>query len=483
MFLVPATLPLMYMLAESYNFQTYLCSFYVPCFRSLSNIQHKNVHLYYYCHGALIIVDGIDCYNANNDLLELSSFIEILKQVWERRDWTVFGKVFVFITAVKNSKEEILLLFQRRYLFQRSQVETYFLKFQNDCYSTKSLKRIILQPYNMCVSIDLCSKKKLAQIMEGQRVVLMLNLELVYCSSSCIIFSCLVNLKKMREVLTIEVGQASIQLGNAIWEQYCTEHGIDNGSKRKDGSGNDDSFKVLFEETGSGQFAPFGLVDLETNVIDDVKNGTFAAIFHPEFLVHWKEDAANNFARGHYTIGKQTIDKVNDRLRNLSTIATLLILEKRQKLALRLILHQICRRIVEPYNALLATHWLLHHTEVSLLLDNESIYGICQKQLRIAKPDLDNLNKLIFKVISAVTASLRFSGELNVELNEFQTNLVHFPRLHFMTTGIIPIIPKIDVSTAPNDIQKITDNCFKPANWFVKYTEFDPAKINILLSL
>ncbi|ETO03044.1 hypothetical protein RFI_34367 [Reticulomyxa filosa] len=45
-----------------------------------------------------------------------------------------------------------------------------------------------------------------------------------------------------------------------------------------------------------------------------------------------------------------------------------------------------------------------------------------------------------------------------------------------MTTGMSPIIPKVDVSTAPNDVQKITDDCFKPANWFVKYTEFDPAE-------
>ncbi|ETO00679.1 alpha-tubulin [Reticulomyxa filosa] len=89
------------------------------------------------------------------------------------------------------------------------------------------------------------------------------------------------------------------------------------------------------------------------------------------------------------------------------------------------------------------------------------VYGICQKQLRIAKPDVGNLNKLISKVISAMTSSLRFRGELNVDLNEFQTNLVPFPP---------------DVSIAPNDVQKITDDCFKPANWFVKYTEFDPAE-------
>ena len=30
-----------------------------------------------------------------------------------------------------------------------------------------------------------------------------------------------------------------------------------------------------------------------------------------------KEDAANNFARGHYTVGKEMMDKVNDRIRKL----------------------------------------------------------------------------------------------------------------------------------------------------------------------
>lgn len=39
---------------------------------------------------------------------------------------------------------------------------------------------------------------------------------------------------------------------------------------------------------------------------------------HPEQLISDKEDAANNYARGHYTIGKQIIDSVLDRLRKLS---------------------------------------------------------------------------------------------------------------------------------------------------------------------
>ena len=42
-------------------------------------------------------------------------------------------------------------------------------------------------------------------------------------------------------------------------------------------------------------------MDLEPTVIDEVRTGTYRQLFHPEQLISGKEDAANNFARGHYT--------------------------------------------------------------------------------------------------------------------------------------------------------------------------------------
>ena len=36
------------------------------------------------------------------------------------------------------------------------------------------------------------------------------------------------------------------------------------------------------------------------------------------FVVSGKEDAANNFARGHYTIGKELIDATCDKVRRLA---------------------------------------------------------------------------------------------------------------------------------------------------------------------
>merc|ERR1712025_66722 len=213
------------------------------------------------------------------------------------------------------------------------------------------------------------------------------------------------------------------------------------------------------------------------------------------------EDAANNFARGHYTVGKEMIDKVNDRLRKLvdncdnvqgfvvnhavgggtgSGLGALILeriavdYRKKSKLGFEVYPSQtISTCVVEPYNSLLTTHWLLDHTEVSVVLDNEAIYEICQKWLDKKRPSYDNLNRLITKPISSMTASLRFDGELNVDLNEFQTNLVPFPRLHFMITSMAPILTPKKLETSNKDIQALTESCFSAQNFFAKIADFD----------
>ena len=64
----------------------------------------------------------------------------------------------------------------------------------------------------------------------------------------------------------------------------------------------DDAFSTFFSQTGAGKHVPRAIfVDLEPTVIDEVRTGTYRQLFHPEQLISGKEDAANNFARGHYT--------------------------------------------------------------------------------------------------------------------------------------------------------------------------------------
>eukprot|EP00615_Pteridomonas_danica_P006979 CAMPEP_0114372770 /NCGR_PEP_ID=MMETSP0101-20121206/34407_1 /TAXON_ID=38822 ORGANISM="Pteridomonas danica, Strain PT" /NCGR_SAMPLE_ID=MMETSP0101 /ASSEMBLY_ACC=CAM_ASM_000211 /LENGTH=222 /DNA_ID=CAMNT_0001525761 /DNA_START=110 /DNA_END=779 /DNA_ORIENTATION=- len=78
-------------------------------------------------------------------------------------------------------------------------------------------------------------------------------------------------------------------------------------------------FNTFFSETSSGKHVPRAVyVDLEPSVVDEVRMGTYRGMYHPEQLISGKEDAANNYARGHYTVGKEILDITLDRIRKLT---------------------------------------------------------------------------------------------------------------------------------------------------------------------
>ena len=122
----------------------------------------------------------------------------------------------------------------------------------------------------------------------------------------------------MREIISLHVGQAGVQIGNSCWELYCLEHGL-NPDGTIGATMDNKNLSTFFSETGGGKFVPRSVfIDLETSVIDQVRTGKYRQLFHPEQMISGKEDAANNYARGHYTIGKELVDKVLDRIRKLS---------------------------------------------------------------------------------------------------------------------------------------------------------------------
>ncbi|KAF8299272.1 hypothetical protein TcBrA4_0064560 [Trypanosoma cruzi] len=65
-----------------------------------------------------------------------------------------------------------------------------------------------------------------------------------------------------------------------------------------------------------------GVLDLEPTVVDEIRTGTYRQLFHPEQLSPAREDAANNYGCGHYTIGKEIVDLCLDRIRKLADNCT-----------------------------------------------------------------------------------------------------------------------------------------------------------------
>ena len=96
--------------------------------------------------------------------------------------------------------------------------------------------------------------------------------------------------------------------------------------------------------------------------------------------------------------------------------------------------------------------------------DNEALYDICRRNLDIERPTYTNLNRLIAQIISSLTASLRFDGALNVDITEFQTNLVPYPRIHFMLTSFAPVISAEKAYHEQLSVAEITMSVFEPAS-------------------
>jgi hypothetical protein len=72
-----------------------------------------------------------------------------------------------------------------------------------------------------------------------------------------------------RETVSIHVGQAGIQLGNATWELYCLEHGIGKDGRLSEKDPDEDNcFSTFFSENSAGKVVPRALmVDTEPTVI------------------------------------------------------------------------------------------------------------------------------------------------------------------------------------------------------------------------
>merc|ERR1740130_2054722 len=145
--------------------------------------------------------------------------------------------------------------------------------------------------------------------------------------------------------------------------------------------------------------------------MDSVRAGPFGQLFRPDNFVFGQTGAGNNWAKGHYTEGAELIDSVLD----------------------------VVRKEAEPCNATLSVHQLVENSDEVMVCDNEALYDICFRTLKLTTPTYGDLNHLISIAMSGVTCCMRFPGQLNSDLRKMAVNLVPFPRLHFFMTGFAPL--------------------------------------------
>jgi len=298
----------------------------------------------------------------------------------------------------------------------------------------------------------------------------------------------------MREIVHLQAGQCGNQIGAKFWEVMCEEHGIDpTGAYCGDNDIQLERLNVYFNEGMGGRYVPRAvLMDLEPGTMDSVRSGPFGQLFRPDNFIFGQSGAGNNWAKGHYTEGAELIDSVMDVVRKEAEscdvlqgfqithsmgggtgagMGTLFVSKIREEYPDRIMSTysvipspKVSDTVVEPYNATLSVHQLVENADQCFALDNEALYDICFRTLKLTTPTYGDLNHLIAAAITGTTCSLRFPGQLNCDLRKLAVNMIPFPRLHFFMVGFAPLTSRGSQQYRVLSVAELTSQAFDAKN-------------------
>ncbi|KAJ1958289.1 Tubulin beta-1 chain [Dispira parvispora] len=298
----------------------------------------------------------------------------------------------------------------------------------------------------------------------------------------------------MREIVHLQTGQCGNQVGSSFWEAISQEHGIDQtGQYVGDNPVQLEKIDVYYTEGQGGRYVPRSVcVDLEPGSIDTVRSSPYGGLFRPDNMIHGSTGAGNNWAKGYYTEGAELVDSIMDVVRKEvegcdslqgfqvahslgggtgSGLGSLLIQKIREEYPDRVMATfsvvpspRVSETVIEPYNATLSVHHLVENTDETFCIDNEALYNICHKTLKMNSPSYGDLNRLVTTVMSGVTTSLRFPGQLNSDLRKMAVNLIPFPRLHFFMVGFAPLTSAASQTFRSVTVSDLTQQLFSSTN-------------------
>ncbi|WP_176159439.1 tubulin beta chain [Prosthecobacter debontii] len=305
---------------------------------------------------------------------------------------------------------------------------------------------------------------------------------------------------KVNNTLVVSVGQAGNQIASSFWRTLCLEHGIDPTTAQcKSGAAPKGNWSAFFSKLGDGSSASYVprsvMVDLEPSVINQIK-ATTGSLFNPANLITRMEGAGGNFAVGYMGAGREVLPEAMARLDyeiskcdhvggiivlhaigggSGSGFGSLLIEEIKEKYPEHPILScailpspQVSSVVTEPYNTVFALSTLRRFADACLIFDNEALFNVAFRRWGIESPSVDDLNLLITEALAGLTAPMRFSGFLTVEisLRELLTNLVPQPSLHFLMCTFAPLTPPHQSKFEEMGIEEMIESMFRNESMF-----------------
>jgi len=298
----------------------------------------------------------------------------------------------------------------------------------------------------------------------------------------------------MREIIGIQVGQCGNQISSKFWDMICNEHGVTpDGTLISTERSLNDKLEVYFREGASGRYVPRAiLTDLEPGVMDYIRASPNGRLFRPDNFIFGANGAGNNWAKGHYTDGTDLIETLMDTIHREveacdciqgfqlahslgggtgSGLGTLIYAKLAEEYPDRIMQtfsvfpsFKVSDVVIAPYNCMFASSYLLQDCDFVNVFDNDALYDICNKYLKLKQPTYGDINHLVSNAMSGTTSSLRFPGQLNADLRKLGVNLVPFPRLHFLTVTLAPLVSRAAMPYQASTVEEIGQQLFDPRN-------------------
>jgi tubulin epsilon len=292
----------------------------------------------------------------------------------------------------------------------------------------------------------------------------------------------------MREVVSVHVGQCGNQIGSAFWNLLLLEHEAT--------SDNDPILSTFFSfDHFTSKKAPVMkaralLVDMECGVLHETMRSSLGSLFDETQYIMDVSGAGNNFAQGYYAYGPQYHEKFLEGVRrNVEKCESIQAFFLTHSLGggtgsgvgtyiLKMLADEYSKTtrfstcvypseegndvITSPYNILLATKELIQSADCVFPLSNSALFNfhqlehppdpnqqqqqqpqpvVAEKKKPSRKKGFEEVNVIAARMLCNITASSRFHGEMNVDLNEIYTNLVPFPKLHFLSAALNVRLP------------------------------------------
>jgi len=274
----------------------------------------------------------------------------------------------------------------------------------------------------------------------------------------------------MSEIIFLQIGQCGNQIGWKFWEKALEEH--QNYHKI---APYDLSYNSFFEIAEKGSFenikdvrARAILIDSETNVTKQLQTSKIGSLFRGGSVSVDVGGAGNNWAIGYHKNGPNQIESVLERIRKLAEPCHHLesffmlyslgggtgsgfgsyILEsladqypKLWKMATVVTpTGEETDVVTSPYNSALSTSHLCKYADCVFPIENNALQRFVSGVEMNTSGAFDQMNSVVANFLLDLTAGCRFSGKMNVDLGEIQTNMVPFPNHKFLVSGISPIV-------------------------------------------